>query len=226
MSRIVVGVIVLLVAVVTDFLLLTNLGWAWLEMRLSWKAAIAIPVYALALPALGWWSLDTGKKWRANPYLHPVLAHPDLGTPVEVADHMEAELGRVDELMALRKAGVTFTHTWMLHVGAWTVDAVPLSGIVWAYKLKTRHWYVFIPIAVTYSLEIRRRDGKQMSIDSVPQKMVEQLLLHIWGRAPWALQGYDKRLEKLWETDKAQLIAEVDRRREEHERAERKAATG
>jgi hypothetical protein len=104
---------------------------------------------------------------------------------------------------------------WMVRRKPFSTWVSPVGDIVWIYKKVTKHSVNFIPTGKTYSVILvgrhRQRTEEQMKEDAVNQMMMD-----LAGRVPWALFGFDKNLEQAWRKNPQSVIAAVDTRYQQY----------
>ena len=76
------------------------------------------------------------------------------------------------------------------------------TQLVWLYGKETKHSINFIPVGTSHGIVLCYHDalGKayRSGIDTTNKAIQEELLSTIWGRAPWAIAGWDDYLSKSW----------------------------
>ena len=124
---------------------------------------------------------------------------------------------RIDTEMRGENGGEKFgamqiTTNWLINAAAYKTNVMATRDIVWAYPKVTKHYHNGIPTGKTYSAIIRDSKGQSLEIngkkDSVPK-----LLESLQRRMPWAVIGYSKELEALWQKEKPKFFQLVEQRR-------------
>jgi hypothetical protein len=87
----------------------------------------------------------------------------------------------------------------------------------------TKHSVNFIPTGKTYSVILVGRH-RQRTEEQMKEKAVNDLLMELAGKVPWALFGFDQNLDKAWRKDLAGVIRTVDLRRQQQTQAKTAAA--
>jgi hypothetical protein len=98
-----------------------------------------------------------------------------------------------------------------------------VEDLVWIYKKVTKHSVNFIPTGKTYSVILVGRH-KQRTEEQMKDHAVNELLVQLAGKVPWALFGFDQNLDKAWRKDPAGVIRMVDLRRQQQAQAKPAAA--
>jgi hypothetical protein len=158
--------------------------------------AVFIPLFALCLFNIARAIL------KGKTALHPVMRSlARHGDPTEIAQTIDAEIASGTAL----KVGKAFiTKNWVLRPSAFRLIACRLDDIVWAYQLV---------ISGDTIVALAFRDSRVIGISM--RRNAAELLSHIYKRAPWAEQGWDKEKAKRWRTHRGEFIAEVEARRDE-----------
>jgi len=178
-------------------------------------AAIIAPIWAIA-------TLIKNLKWASNPYSHPALNWQEVGQPQQVVEMIDADFYMTEYHEKIGPA--LFTPSWLLKYSNWHVDAVPFVAIVWAYKHVTVNKSYGITTGKTYSLHLYSRSGQKFEVTNVKEQQVNEILVNINRRAPWAIIGFSKELEATWNKSRAQMIQQVDARRYQYHQKAAEAA--
>lgn len=104
---------------------------------------------------------------------------------------------------------------WMVRRSMFRTWVSPVGDLVWVYKKVTRHSVNFIPTGKTYSVILVGRH-KQRTEEQMKESAVNQLLMELTQRVPWALFGFDKNLEQAWRKDPPSVVAAVDARYQQY----------
>lgn len=117
----------------------------------------------------------------------------------------------IDEEMAegptVQIGRLLFTRSWLLMPRFLGVDVARLDDVIWAHKLVVR---MHGAKASTQAV-IRTRRLESFAVIEKEERVDEMLRL-IALRVPWALIGYDDRLEQTWRTNVTMLIDAVAER--------------
>jgi hypothetical protein len=160
---------------------------------------------------LGLWALIISKARSERPEMHPLCkALSQHGSLYTVISQIDSEAGTA----AARLGDATFTPNWVICCSLTRSLAMNRQEIIWIYKKRTKHSVNFIPTGTTYAFIIRDARGKSLEI-STTQKYVDSYLTSLAEQTPWVIFGYDRKLEKLYNKQRAAFIQTV---------AERKAA--
>lgn len=169
-----------------------------------WAAAFAVAFLAL----LVWrWRIAWGR-------LHDIEADPvavrvaSWGDRVTTAATIERELQGVER----RKWGAwSITPNYLVQRSFFGFNVLRFHDLLWGYKKVTQRRVNFIPVGKYYSALLHFYGGNAVLQGS--EKKVDELLLDIPRRAPWAVLGYSKELQQLWAKQNAKFCAEVEQRR-------------
>lgn len=216
-KRLITGVVVLVLLFGAYFIALGLAGLGWQDFSHAGLRTQFV-VVAISLIALicGVSYLIEGITWSRDPYRHPALDWPDIGTPAEVAEALDRELHEPGGVIDVKP--LWFTRSWMVrHTERWTLDVALLSSIVWAYKKETQRKSYGITISKTYSFLVNTRNGKTFTVEGVKSEQVDSLLVLITQLAPDAVIGYSAELEKLWNGDRPGFLKQIDERKRQRE---------
>jgi hypothetical protein len=142
---------------------------------------------------------------RSNPNNHPILKRMarfgDTESVMSEIDNemMSGEVTQVDKLQ--------FTRNWIIYKSGNDMQFARLADVMWVYKfIMSRNG------AKTYSAYIWERSGQMLNVTS-KDKNVDAMIVAVLQRAPWAIAGHNKDVEKAWKGDRAGFIRTVDDRR-------------
>ncbi len=148
--------------------------------------------------------------WR---HLQDVSAHPVLrkmeswGDPVSVAVEVEQETRSPQ----YKPGGWLVTNNYLIHSSFFTFDVLRFWDLLWAFKRVTKHSVNFIPTGKTYNAVLMCYGGAANVKAS--EMMVDSILAFAAERAPWAIFGFSKELERLFKTSTNDFCAAVEQRR-------------
>lgn len=150
----------------------------------------------------GWLML---KAWREirQPELHPVFN--SLKTR---GDHrsLAAEIDREVNGAGYPVSQVIVTPHWLVQQGFMNLNLVPLDSIAWTYKkVTTTKAYGVVTTNVTYELILRTTGGQSVSVQCKEDEVMRIMEL-VYERVPWVMVGYDKELETLFNTRRAEFL--------------------
>jgi hypothetical protein len=142
------------------------------------------------------------------------------GSAYQLSQQIAAEL----QPNMIRKYGkLQVTPNWLVRRKMFSTWVSPIEDLAWVYKKVTKHSVNFIPTGKTYAVILvnrhRQRTEEQMKDDAV-----NELLVQLAGKAPWALFGFDQNLDKAWRKDPGGVIRAVDLRRQQQAQAKPAAA--
>jgi hypothetical protein len=144
---------------------------------------------------------------RRNPDNHPIMKRMarfgDVETVMDQIDNEMAmgEPAKVDKLQ--------FTRSWTIYKTGNDLHFMRTSDIVWAYKHITQTRY-----GKNYAAYIWDRTGHMLNVGS-SEKNVDQMIVAVLQRAPWAIAGYNKDVEKSWKNDRSGFVRTVEDRRKQ-----------
>ncbi|HLK59604.1 MAG TPA: DUF6709 family protein [Chthonomonadaceae bacterium] len=165
------------------------------------------------------WNLLNAVK-RSNPMEHPIAKGlAAYGNPLDIANTMDREAS----LQAFQSGGVMLTQNWLLMPSTFGLMVWPLDQLVWIYKKVTQHRTNGVPTGKTFTAVLCPRNGLSKEIQTQDQN-VDQILHEILQRRPYLFVGFGDQIAQAWRTDKAGLIAALDRRKWQMEHPEPPAA--
>lgn len=160
-------------------------------------------VFGLIVGLSGWNVFKAASRLK-NPLAHPIYTRlARYGHPPDLAHSIEAE----------RQAGVTvlapaeFTYSWLLVPSFWSLDAVPLDQLAWAFKMVV--FVNFVPM--NFKLRVMDRQGKGHPISTSDGQMT-RIMDYIGQVRPWVVLGYSREIRNRFACDRAGFLAELDAR--------------
>jgi hypothetical protein len=170
--------------------------------------AIMAPLLLLAL-----WNLLKAVRRSTEPQSAPVWKTLSaFGNAEQLSQQIEADM----QPGGVRKYGkLLIGPQWMVRRSMFRTWVSPVGDLVWVYKKVTRHSVNFIPTGKTYSVILVGRH-KQRTEEQMKESAVNQLLMELTQRVPWALFGFDKNLEQAWRKDPPSVVAAVDARYQQY----------
>jgi hypothetical protein len=151
--------------------------------------------------------------WRRlhDPSSHPVVARvASWGDPIGLAVAIEREYrGRP----FLRSGAWTLTDRYLIRASFFAFDVLRFSDLLWAYKRVTKKSVNFVPTGTDYNGILVCYGGSATVGGS--EEQVNKTLQHAAQRAPWAVLGYSKDLENLFNKQTSEFCAAVEARKQE-----------
>jgi hypothetical protein len=177
---------------------------------------LVVPLLALAV-----WNSMKAVRRSSEPRLSPTWKNlAQYGNAYQLSPQIAAEL----QPNMIRQFGkLRVTPNWLVRRKMFSTWVSPVEDLAWVYKKVTKHSVNFIPTGKTYSVILVGRH-RQRTEEQMKEKAVNELLVELAGKAPWALFGFDKNLDKAWRKDPAGVIRTVDLRRQQQAQAKTAAA--
>ena len=141
---------------------------------------------------------------RSNPDNHPIIKRmARFGEAEGVMSQIDGEMmsGQVAQVDKLQ-----LTRNWVVYKSGNDMNFARISDIMWAYKHVTQTRY-----GKNYAAYIWDRSGQMLNIAG-NEKNVDAMIIAVLQRAPWAIAGYNKDIEKSWQNDRAGFVRTVDDR--------------
>jgi hypothetical protein len=165
--------------------------------------------------------------------------HPDLvalsryGPPDNVVSAIDAELADEEQVVRLGQvlksfhlshvlegrelAGeVLLTPSWLVCLyseDGRRLACLRLDSIVWVFREPTS-FRAGPGLELPYQAVVLDRHGARLEIPGTAAG-VSRLLAEVLSRVPWALDRFDEATERTWNEDRDQILADVDRRRDQ-----------
>ncbi len=111
--------------------------------------------------------------------------------------------------------GLRLDDRYFLMVVRDKVHFIETRDIVWIYPIVTKHSVYYIPTRKTYTIKIKKRNGKELKIDIRNKKIMDDLMSYIASQTPYIFLGYDKEIELNYIRNRNEMAHGVDRRRQE-----------
>jgi hypothetical protein len=167
---------------------------------------VAFLVFGFSLVWLGF------PAWRhlQNPSSHPVLYRvSSWGDSIGIS--VEAE--RESSTPRYFKSGWDWllTDNYLIKSKFFTFDLLRFSDLLWAYKRVTKHKVNFIPTGKTYEAVLVCHGGTATA--NSEENTIDLILTFAAERAPWAVFGFSKELEQLFEKNNRDFCFAVEQRR-------------
>src|SRR5262249_10084492 len=109
--------------------------------------------------------------------------------------------------------GCRLSRSWFTRQTLFNYQIVRTDRITWAFKKVTRHSVNFVPTGKTYAVIIKTQDGESCEVQ-MPGKKADEFLVTLASRAPWAVVGYSKELDQLWEKNRPGFIQGIEERKQ------------
>lgn len=112
--------------------------------------------------------------------------------------------------------GLRANDEYFMGVFGSTVFFAESSDILWAYQTTTQHRTNGIPTGKTYSVRIRKADGKDIQFKLKNEAACQEALAYIGKTMPYVILGYDDSLENMYNKNRSEMINTVAQRREQY----------
>ena len=169
---------------------------------------ISVPLFALAL-----WNLLKAVRRSSEMQSAPVWKSLSaFGNAQQLSQQIEAEL----QSGGMRTYGkLQIGPQWMVRRKMFSTWVSPVGDLAWVYKKITKHSVNFIPTGKTYSVILVGRH-RQRTEEQMKEKTVHELLAELAGRVPWAIFGFDQKLDRAWRKDPQSVISAVETRYQQY----------
>ena len=165
-------------------------------------------ILGILLTAVGLWNLWKVVRRTVNPDAHPLYqALSAYGPVASMAAAVDTEVTGGNVMRFGKKGSVILTPHWLLDQSTFSIKAVHLDDLVWAYMQEMRGRFGAI-----YSVVLWTAKGTHTVIHE--NSAAHNIMQHIQQYAPWAQVGYTPELAKTWRRNRQGLMKEVaDRQR-------------
>ena len=173
-----------------------------------WGLLIMVPLLALAA-----WNCLKAQRRSSEPQSTPVWKSLSaFGNAEQLSHQIEADM----QPGGVRTYGkLQIGSQWMVRRRIFSTWVSPVGDLVWIYKKVTKHSVNFIPTGKTYSV-ILTGQHRQRTEEQMKEKVVNELLAELASRVPWAIFGFDQKLDQTWRKAPQDLIAAVDSRYQQY----------
>jgi hypothetical protein len=134
----------------------------------------------------------------------------EWGDPISLAIQIE---GEYRQGVQYRSQGRRITENYVIHDSFFTFNVLRFQDLVWAYKQVTQHSWNFIPTGKSYNAVMVFYGGSATVSGSSTR--VDELLQRTALKAPWAIFGFSKELERLFKDKTEDFCTAVEIRRRE-----------
>ncbi len=144
-----------------------------------------------------------------DPQTHPIMRMLSAyGDPEATAMQLDSDMA----MAGPKIAHVLVGQNWLARPNSLGLKAMRIGDLAWMYKQEITHRRYGVVIGKSYYAVIHDRNGKSIRVGG-RQPKVDELLAALHARAPFAITGYDSRIETIWRKNRQDLINEVDRRK-------------
>lgn len=160
----------------------------------------------ILLCAVPVWNVVKALQRRSNPRLHPIVKALEMYGPLaDVTRDIDREYAQ-----GVKKiAPVQFTASWMLVPTMFGLIVVHLDHLVWIWR------QVYITQHYNYAIRMRDRQGGFHEF-ACGIFQIKKILDYVGQTRPWVFVGYDAQLNVDFATNRAQVVAQVDARRQQY----------
>jgi hypothetical protein len=158
-----------------------------------------------------------------DPSRHPAIARlASDGDLREISKQFERERRESDALLFRSRL---LTRSFVFDERHLRFEMRRWRDLLWAYAKVTQHRVHHIPTGKTHALVLAFDDGTQLEIkqrsaifERDAEERVRGVLALVAKRAPWAVFGYDQRMQRNWRKERAAFREAVSKRRDEFEK--------
>ncbi len=127
----------------------------------------------------------------------------------------EMEMARIERfyLTTPERYGIRVSDEYFLFEGGMKPQIFDTKDVIWFYQyIVTRKSY-FVTVGKDYYVRFRTADGKMVQC-ATKKDEIDQVIHYFMGVMPDSIVGYSDSLENMYRNNRAQMIAEVERRHE------------
>ena len=110
--------------------------------------------------------------------------------------------------------GVRANDEFFLFESAMSLNFSKAKDVLWIYPYIVKNKSAFITVSKQYYVKIRLKNGKTVQVPAKKDTM-DEMMNYFASIIPDAIFGYSNELENIFNKNRSQMIAEVERRREE-----------
>jgi len=150
------------------------------------------------------------KDYRTHPLY---IRFSRFENPLKISELIENEL---NNKVIYTRGNWIITEQWMIEKSSYDFFAVHRSEIVWVYPTETHRSVNFVPTGTTYSISVMYnlkttniKGGIQILGQISSEKSMDTLNI-IERFAPWAIYGFDKQIQELWQNKPDIMIQKVN----------------
>ncbi len=148
----------------------------------------------------------------ADPSTHPIFKSLQRFGPIEfTTSRIDAELGGEHTTLA---KNFHLTKSWLVYNPPGKFEVMRFEDVVWLYMHVTTHKSYGITVGKTFAVMVSDKFGmrSQMVVGN-KEEPAQEVIQEIGRRAPWAVGGFSPELDKAWKKDRANFLAEVEKRK-------------
>ncbi len=149
---------------------------------------------------------------NADPSTHPILKSLNRFGPIEfTTGRIDAELAGEHTTLAKH---FHLTKNWLVYNPAGKFEAMRFEDLAWLYMHVTTHKSYGITVGKTFAVMAYDKFGAQAQmVVGNKEQPAQEVIQAIGQRAPWAVGGFSAELNKAWKKDRANFLAEVEKRK-------------
>ena len=151
---------------------------------------------------------------QLNVYRFPELSQvaKQIGQYGALSDVSRAIESEVRSDLQVLASGWKMTRNWILSDSLLGISLYKTDKIAWVYQRVTKHSTNFIPTHKTYHVLFYNQFGEKFEVE-VKGKKVEELLVQMQAKIPWAVFGFSEERAKAWDNNRAEFCSIVEERR-------------
>lgn len=193
----------------TNVSILVGIVVLWLNNAFQGAGYWTLAIFGLI--ALACWNLVKVSKRKKNPSLHPINAVLGrIGSPQQIAQTINEEV----KVSNFEFKNAIVTQSWLLMPSMYGLEITALENLAWVHKKITRQSTFGIPTSKEIAVVAYKRDGQPLEM-ACDEEDSDRFCEEVVKRIPWAVCGFSDDIQKLWDTDRAGFIAQVDQRKKE-----------
>jgi len=164
-------------------------------------------LFMLPMLGLALWNLRKVFMRREDYQLHPIAKRlSKYGMAREVAAAIEQEIRLAGNKLWIGTA--MLTDSWLLSRLPFDLKIGRLEDAVWIYKKETTQSVNFIPVGKSHALMFNFADKNNIEVSGSGKEM-DELLVAVAKKVPWAYFGYSAEVLALWNQNSEAMITAV-----------------
>ncbi len=137
----------------------------------------------------------------------------DIKNYCKKTSNEELTLARIERFYATtpERYGVVVNDEYFLYTGGSKPVFCDSKDVLWFYQYVVTRKTNFVTVGKDYYVKFRLANGKECQV-ATKQEQVSSLLNYFMGVLPDAIVGYSDALDRMYRSNRAQMIAEVERK--------------
>jgi len=169
-------------------------------------------VVGVGLAILGLVLVILGLVRSSSPLKHPIFRKlARYGDPEQVSQQVEMEIQQPHDIL---NKNLHLLKNWLVYAPTGKFEAVRYDSLMWFYQhVQTQRYYGILVSRIRSVMLHDSAGGRTQAVFGRKEEPVIEALQAIQRQAPWSLIGFDNELERAWNKDRENFIAQVNQRK-------------